>query len=261
MTIIDTHAHLFVDEFLTDLPAVIARAKSAGVSRVYMPNIDCDSFQSLMRVSAQYPDYCFPTLGLHPTSVGANYSEELRKLKLLLENSQYQFAAIGEVGLDLYWDKTYKKEQEKAFREQVEWSLLYNLPLVIHSRNAFVELYSILSEYKSQNISGIFHCFDGTIDEAEMLMEFENFMLGINGVLTFKKSELPEVLKMIPIERIVLETDSPYLAPVPKRGKRNESSYIKYTLSRMADIYNLKEEKVAAITSNNALSVFEKRKM
>ena len=261
MELIDTHSHLFVEEFLEDLPEVIARAKEAGISRIYMPNIDNSTIDSLLRVSKQYAGYCYPLLGLHPTSVNENYLEELNRLKAMLEEAAFPIAGIGEVGLDLYWDRTFRKEQEAAFREQITWALSYDLPLVIHSREAFDELYSIMRDYQHSSLRGIFHSFTGSQKEAERLLTFEHFMLGINGVLTFKKSTLPETLQGIPIERIVLETDSPYLAPVPCRGKRNESSYLKHTLARMAEVYGTTPENVSRKTTENALKVFKKGKI
>lgn len=256
MSIIDTHSHLFTEEFDRDLPEVIRRAQEAGVSRIYMPNIDSSTIESLLRVCKEYPGYCFPMLGLHPTSVSDDYRGHLDAMKRLLDNPDYSFVAIGEVGLDLYWDKTYQKEQEDAFRIQIEWAIAYQLPLIVHCRSAFKEMYELLLPYKGRQLKGIFHSFSGTVEEAEKLLSFDGFMLGINGTLTFKKSELPHVLSQLPLERIVVETDSPYLTPVPYRGKRNESAYIKYTLQRLAEVYGKRVEEMAEITQNNALKLF-----
>ncbi len=256
MSIIDTHSHLFTEDFDSDLPEVICRAQEAGVSRIYLPNIDSSTIEPLLRVCEKYPGYCFPMLGLHPTSVSTGYRENLNAMKKLLDNPNHPFVAIGEVGLDLYWDKTYRSEQEDAFRIQIEWAITYQLPLIIHCRSAFNEMYELLLPYKGRKLSGIFHSFSGTVEEAEMLLSFEDFMLGINGTLTFKKSELPHVLSMLPPERIVIETDSPYLTPVPYRGKRNESAYIRFTLQRLAEVYGKGVEEMAEITKNNALKVF-----
>lgn len=258
MEIFDTHSHLFTEEFTDDLPEVIRCARESGITRIYMPNIDASSVADMLRVANEYPGYCLPMIGLHPTSVGGDYQQELDKLETILVSSAAQFAAIGEVGIDLYWDKTWRKEQEDALRQQIEWAIRYNLPLVIHCREAFNELYAIMSDYRETALRGIFHSFTGTSDEASSLLSFGGFMLGINGVLTFKKSALPGVLTTVPLDRIVLETDSPYLAPVPHRGKRNESSYIKYTLAHLASIYGKETEYVADITTNNARKVFEK---
>ncbi|MBR5803981.1 MAG: TatD family hydrolase [Bacteroidaceae bacterium] len=258
MQIVDTHSHLFTEEFSDDLSEVIERARQAGVSRIYMPNIDASTIESLMCVCRAYEGYCFPMLGLHPTSVGEGFQAELDLLKPLLDKPEHPFVAIGEVGLDLYWDKTFRREQEEALRQQIAWALEYDLPLVIHCREAFDELYNVMCDYRHTSLRGIFHSFTGTTEDTCRLLSFEGFMLGINGVLTFKKSTLPGVLTNVPLERLVLETDSPYLAPVPYRGKRNESAYIQYTLAHLASVYGLSVEEVATITTNNAKKVFEK---
>lgn len=255
MKLIDSHSHLFLDEFSEDLPQVIERARAAGVSHVFMPNIDSQTLAAMLDVSNQYPGYCYPMIGLHPTSVDENYQQELALVKQKLDEIS-SFVAVGEIGLDLYWDKTYLEEQLVAFKQQIDWALEYHLPVVIHSREAFTYIYKVLKPYQSTPLRGIFHSFTGTEEEAKKLLEFENFMFGINGVVTFKKSALPQVLPVIPLERLVLETDSPYLAPVPNRGKRNESANLKYTLAKLAEIYQLPIERVAEATSNNALKVF-----
>lgn len=252
--IIDTHSHLFVGEFDEDRPEVIRRARESGVTRILMPNIDVASVAPMLQVCADYPDYCFPMLGLHPTEVKANYRDELSQLYYLL--GEHAFVAIGEVGIDLYWDKTYKKEQLLALEEQIGWALEYNLPLVIHSREAFSEVYNLFSHYKDTSIRGVFHSFTGTIDEAQALLEFQGFLLGINGVVTFKKSTLPEVIRNIPLSRLVVETDSPYLAPTPYRGKRNESAYVTRVVEKLADIYEATPEHVASVTHANACTLF-----
>lgn len=253
--LIDSHSHLFLEEFSEDLPLVIARARAAGVSHIFMPNIDSTTIGPLLSVCDTYKEYCFPMIGLHPTSVNADYEKELAVVGDYLRQAN-SFVAVGEIGLDLYWDKTWLNEQLIAFERQLEWALEYKLPVVIHSREAFEYIYKVLMPYKNTSLSGIFHSFTGTAEEAARLMEFEGFKIGINGVVTFKKSSLPEVLKEIPLDRIVLETDSPYLAPVPNRGKRNESAYLKDTLVKVAEIYGQPVEKVAGITSENALNVF-----
>lgn len=259
MQIVDTHSHLFTEEFNADLPEVVERAHEAGISRIYMPNIDASTVDNLLRVCRTYEGYCFPMLGLHPTSVGEGFQAELDALKPYLDKPDHPFVAIGEVGLDLYWDKTFRREQEEALRQQVVWALEYDLPLVIHCREAFDELYAVMCDYRQTSLRGIFHSFTGTAEEAQRLLSFEGFMLGINGVLTFKKSTLPGVLTGVPLERIVLETDSPYLAPVPHRGKRNESAYIKFTLAHLASVYGRDVADVARATTENAEKVFEKR--
>lgn len=256
-SVVDTHSHLFVEEFDADRHEVMLRAREAGVKHIFMPNIDLASVEPMLQVCAEYPDFCSPMLGLHPTEVKADYREDLAQLKALLD--RHPFVAIGEVGLDLYWDKTYKNQQIAALEEQIGWALERNLPLVIHSREAFEELYALFSHYKDTPIRGIFHSFTGTADEAQALLEFPGFMLGINGVVTFKKSTLPEVLREVPLSRVVVETDSPYLAPTPYRGKRNESSYVVRVVEKLAEIYGLCPEAVAEQTTSNANAVFATR--
>lgn len=252
--LIDTHSHLFVDDFDADRPEVMLRAREAGITHILMPNIDVDSVEPMLRVCGEYPGYCFPMIGLHPTEVDANYRDALTALKPLLD--EHPFIAIGEVGLDLYWDKTYKKEQLAVLDEQIGWALERDLPLVIHSREAFPELYALFSHYKDSPIRGVFHSFTGTADEAHALLEFSGFMLGINGVVTFKKSTLPDALSEVPLSRIVVETDSPYLAPAPYRGKRNESSYVVRVVEKLSEIYALSLDAIADATYRNACAVF-----
>lgn len=252
--LIDTHSHLFVDDFDADRPEVMLRAREAGITHILMPNIDVDSVEPMLRVCAEYPGFCYPMLGLHPTEVNAAYREALATLKSLLD--AHSFIAVGEVGLDLYWDKTYKNEQLAALEEQMGWALERDLPLVIHSREAFPELCTLFSHYKDSPIRGVFHSFTGTADEAHALLEFPGFMLGINGVVTFKKSTLPDALSEVPLSRLVVETDSPYLAPAPYRGKRNESSYVGRVVEKLSEIYALSPEAVAEATYRNACEVF-----
>lgn len=253
--LIDTHSHLFLEEFAKDLEAVIERAQIAGVSHIFMPNIDSTTIESLLGVCSRYENYCFPMIGLHPTSVNENYHSELdvvlRELK-----SDKKYVAIGEVGMDLYWDKTYEKEQAAVLSKQLEWALDFDLPVVIHCRDAFDSICEVLRKFSGSSLRGIFHSFTGTAAEAMYLMEHFDFLLGINGIVTFKKSTIPDVLKVIPLEKIVLETDSPYLAPVPCRGRRNESANVKYVLLKVAEIYGKTPEEVAKITSESALKVF-----
>lgn len=256
MTFIDTHSHLFLEEFADDLPEVIDRAKKVGVSKIFMPNIDCSTVEPMLKVTKQYEGYCYAMMGLHPTSVNENYEKELAEMKQLLE-APNNYVAIGEIGMDLYWDKTYLKEQIKAFDIQIQWALEYALPIVIHSRDSFNEVYDVIKQYSGSELTGIFHSFTGTLDEALKLLEFDSFKLGINGVVTFKKSTLSEVLKYVPLEKLVLETDSPYLTPVPNRGKRNESANVKDTLMKIAEIYQIDVETVAEVTNKNALKLFK----
>ena len=253
--LVDSHTHLFLEEFADDLPQVMQRAREAGVTHIFMPNIDSTTIESLLSVCAAYKEFCFPMIGLHPTSVNKNYKKELDIVAGQLASSN-GYVAIGEIGLDLYWDKTFLREQLLAFEKQVEWALEYHLPIVIHTREAFDYIYKVLQPYKETGLTGIFHSFTGTSEEAAKLLDFPGFMIGINGVVSFKKSQLPEVLKDVPLARIVLETDSPYLTPVPNRGKRNESARLKDTLIKVAEIYRESPEVVAEATSENALKVF-----
>ena len=255
MRLIDTHSHLFLEEFSEDLPQVIERARSAGITHIFMPNIDSTTIDSMLSVCNTYNDYCFPMIGLHPTSVNADYEKELEIVARELRSFN-KYIAIGEVGMDLYWDKTFLKEQQIVLDKQINWALEYDLPVVIHCRDAFGYIYNVLEPYKNTSLKGVFHSFTGTDDEAARILEFSGFLIGINGVVTFKKSRLPEVLTKIPLEKIVLETDSPYLTLVPNRGKRNESAYVKDTLMKVSDIYRMSPEAVGRVTSENALKVF-----
>lgn len=255
MRLVDSHSHLFLEEFSEDLPQVIKRARVAGVTHIFMPNIDSSTIESMLRVCSEYKGYCFPMIGLHPTSVNADYRKELDFVAEYLTMPN-EYVAIGEIGIDLYWDRTFWEEQLIVFEQQVEWALKYDLPIVIHCREAFDYIYRVLEPYKTTPLRGIFHSFTGTIEEAVRILDFPGFYVGINGVVTFKKSTLPEVLQSIPLERVVLETDSPYLTPVPNRGKRNESANVKDTLIKVAEIYHKVPEEVGCITSNNALKVF-----
>lgn len=255
MRLVDSHSHLFLEEFSEDLPEVMERARKAGVTHIFMPNIDSTTIEPLLKVCASYKDLCYPMIGLHPTSVRENFRQELEVVHRYL-NGEVPFVAVGEIGMDLYWDKTFLKEQTIAFRQQVEWALEYRLPVVIHCREAFEYIYKVLIDYKDSSLTGIFHSFTGTLDEAARILDFPGFCLGINGVVTFKKSALPAVLAQVPLDRIVLETDSPYLTPVPNRGKRNESAYVKDTLVKVAEVYGRTMEEVSEATSENALKVF-----
>ena len=254
---IDTHSHIFSEEFKEDLSEVIARAKEIGVEKIFMPNIDDTSVEDMLNVCQAYPDYCFPMIGFHPTSVeGPDAIYKVREMKKHLVEG-HPYIAVGEVGLDLYWDKTWLKEQQLILDEQIQWALEWNLPLVIHCREAFPELFQVLEPYKHTELTGVFHSFTGTVDEARELMDYSRFMIGINGVVTFKKSTLPEVLQEVPLTKLVLETDSPYLAPVPFRGKRNETSYVKRVAVKLAELYGMVIGEVERQTTENALKVFK----
>ncbi len=256
MEFIDTHSHLFAEEYSDDLKEVIDRAKEVGVSKICMPNIDCSSIEAMLKISGRYKGYCYSMIGLHPTSVEMNYREQLNEMRHLL-HAPNEFVGIGEVGLDFYWDKTYLRQQLDAFHIQLQWALEYQLPLIIHCRDAFEEMVDLMQPYiKEASLRGIFHSFAGTEKEAEKLLQFSGFKLGINGIVTFKKSSLPLTLKMIPLARLVLETDSPYLAPAPNRGKRNESANVKEVGRKLSEIYGLTIQEVADITTRNALEVF-----
>ena len=256
---IDTHSHIFSEEFKEDLSEVIARAKEIGVEKIFMPNIDDTSVEDMLNVCQAYPDYCFPMIGFHPTSVeGPDAIYKVREMKKHLVEG-HPYIAVGEVGLDLYWNKTWLKEQQLILDEQIQWALEWNLPLVIHCREAFPELFQVLEPYKHTELTGVFHSFTGTVDEARELMDYSRFMIGINGVVTFKKSTLPEVLQEVPLTKLVLETASPYLAPVPFRGKRNETSYVKRVAVKLAELYGREIGEVERQTTENALKVFKIR--
>lgn len=256
---IDTHTHLFEPEFAEDREAVVQRAVEAGVKALCLPCITEESLSRMEEMCAGFPGICYPMIGLHPTELGDDYQAVLdRMYKELKGNDSY--IAVGEVGLDLYWDDTRKNEQLDAFRQQIEWAAETGLPLAIHSRNAFDDLYKVMDDNRSKGLTGVFHCFSGDAEEARKLLSFDGFYLGIGGVVTYRKSTLPSVLADVPLERVVLETDSPYLAPVPRRGKRNESSYIPFVAQKLAEIYGCSVDEVAAVTTDNARRLFPKIK-
>ena len=253
--IIDTHIHLDGEEFKDDLPAVVERARAAGVSKVFIPAIDMKSVSTIADVCRKYPSYAYPMLGLHPEEVRADYVEILQEMRKLLDESK-DYIAIGEVGLDFYWSREFEKEQLMAFEEQVRWSVETHLPLMIHCRKAQNEMVHILRRYQKDLPGGVFHCFTGNEKEAEELLSFDNFVLGIGGVLTFKKSNLPETLKSVPLNRIVLETDAPYMAPGPMRGQRNESAFLVYIMAKIAETKCVSEDEVATVTTANVKRIF-----
>lgn len=255
---IDTHCHLDGEEFAEDREEVVARAKAAGVSAIFLPAIDVKSCQTVLGTCAQYPGYCHPMLGLHPEEVRADWQVQLTEIKALLSGiCNPRPIAIGEVGLDFYWSREFEQEQLLAFEEQVRWSVETRLPLMIHCRKAQNEMVSILKRYAKDLPGGVFHCFTGNELEARELLLFEGFVLGIGGVSTFKKSHLPEVLPaVVPLDRIVLETDAPYMAPVPHRGQRNEPAFVFEVLRKLAEAYGVSEEEVARTTTETAKRVF-----
>ena len=256
---IDTHCHLDGEEFREDLDAVVTRAREAGVEAIGVPGIDLTSCETVMEVCRRYPGYCYPMLGLHPEEVKADWKDVLAQIRQKLPAPSKGEAkggeppiAIGEVGLDFYWSREYEQEQLLAFEEQVRWSVELRLPLMIHCRKAQNEMVAILKKYKDNLPGGVFHCFTGNALEAQELLQFDRFVLGIGGVLTFKKSHLPEVLPaVVPLDRIVLETDAPYMAPVPHRGQRNEPAFVAHVLHRLADAYGVSVEDVARQTDAN----------
>lgn len=228
------------------------------MDKMFLPNINRQTIQPMLDLSERHPGHLYPMLGLHPEDVTSQWSEDLEAMEPLLQQAGHPFIAIGEVGLDFYWDDTYRNEQLAAFHEQIQWAVRYQLPLMIHSRKAHRELVDIMKPYKTE-LSGVFHCFGGSTEEAIELLQFERFALGIGGVVTFKKSTLPDTLQSaVPLSRIVLETDSPYLAPAPHRGKRNESSYLPDIAAKLATIYDTDVDTIAETTSQNALNIFSK---
>lgn len=251
---IDTHTHLYSEEFNADRANVIKKAISAGVTKLYLPNIDSSSVEGMLELEKTYPENCFPMMGLHPCSVNENVEAELKLVEEWL--SKRKFSAVGEIGLDLYWDKTFFEQQKMAFQKQIDWALHYDLPIVIHCRDAFDEIFEILASYQ-QLPKGIFHCFSGTLEQAQKLISFNKFKLGIGGVVTFKNSGLDKVVELIDMKHLVLETDSPYLAPVPFRGKRNESGYLMMIAEKVAQLKNSSIAEVAEITTKNAEEIFK----
>ena len=267
MHFIDTHCHLDGEEFAADRDDVVARAREAGVAQVFIPAIDLKSCQTVVDTCRRYPDFCRPMLGLHPEEVRADWKEVLDRIRELLDISltshlsplSTKTLAIGEVGLDFYWSREFEQEQMLAFEEQVRWSVELRLPLMIHCRKAQNELVAILKRYKADLPGGVFHCFTGNELEAQELLQFDGFVLGVGGVLTFKKSHLPEVLPaVVPIDRVVLETDAPYMAPVPHRGQRNEPAFVREVLLKMAEAYSVSPDELARQTTENVHRVFKK---
>lgn len=259
MYIIDTHAHLYGEEFTEDIDLVLERARENGVGKIFLPNIDEASIGEMNRLVEKYPGYLYPMMGLHPTDLTEDYQQVLRRMEELVAAPGHPYIGIGEVGLDYYWDDSMKKEQLAAFDFQVQLALKYDLPLMIHSRSAHADLVRVLQVYREEPLRGVFHSFVGTPDEAAELLSFEHFALGINGIVTFKKSDLPATLSAaVPVQRLVLETDSPYLAPVPWRGKRNESSYLPQVVRKLSEIYTLSEEEVVRYTTETALKIFDR---
>jgi len=256
MFLIDTHTHLYLENFDSDQNETIERALKLGIKSFFLPAIDSSYTERMFLLKEKYPHNIFLMTGLHPNSVKENFTKELEHINFLLEKNRNDFYAIGEIGIDLYWDTSFFKEQEKAFITQIEWAKKYNLPIVIHSRNSFQQIFKILRKFTNKDIKGIFHCFSGTYEDAQKIIEM-GFLLGIGGIVTFKNGKIDTFLSKIPLKNIVLETDSPYLAPVPHRGKRNESAYLSLILEKVATIYGCSIEEVAKCTTENAKNVFK----
>lgn len=253
MQLVDTHCHLYLEDFDADIQQVIEQAAEEAVTHFYLPNIDSSSIERLYALENRFPGKCFAMMGLHPCSVKENVMEEL----LLVEQqlARRKFCAVGEIGLDFYWDRTFVEQQYNAFRRQIQWALEYNLPIVIHSRDSMDECISVVREFSGRGLRGIFHCFGGSYEQAIQIIE-TGFLLGIGGVVTYKKAGLDQVLDKIDLKHIVLETDAPYLTPVPFRGKRNESRYLRYIAERIAEIQSKSVEEIASVTTANALQLF-----
>lgn len=254
MEFIDTHAHLYTEQFDEDREEMLERAKAQDIVEFYLPNIDQTSIDAMLALEAEHPSDCFAMMGVHPCSIKADYKNELDLAEQWLK--QRSFVGVGEIGIDLYWDKTFVEEQKKAFRIQINWARDLGIPFVIHSRDSLDMTIDIVKEEQDGNLSGIFHCFGGTVEQAERIRDL-GFYMGIGGVLTFKKSGLDATLKSIPLGSLVLETDAPYLAPTPFRGKRNESAYIRQIGERLASVKETALDKVAAVTTENARRIFK----
>jgi TatD DNase family protein len=254
-SLVDTHSHLYVDVFKDDIQQVMDRATKEGVTKVYLPAIDSEELENLLALEALFPGKCLAMMGLHPCSVKADVQKELALVEEWL--GKRKFAAVGEIGLDYYWDKTHVEQQKTAFHQQIEWALHYNLPIVIHSRQSTQDCIDIVKQHQKGQLRGIFHCFGDDEATARQIIEL-GFYLGIGGVLTYKNSGLAQTLSNISLDHLVLETDSPYLTPVPFRGKRNESSYIKYIAAKLAEVKRVSMEEVARVTTGNAEIVFGK---
>jgi len=253
MRFIDTHTHLYLPEFDADRDEVVNRAVRDGISKMLLPNIDLQSAEQLQSAVNRYPGLCYPMIGLHPTSVKEDYLAQLSEIERLA--GKHKYIAIGEIGIDLYWDKTFLNEQIIALRRQIAFAIRCSIPIVIHSRDAFPEVFSVLDEFKGEPLRGVFHAFTGTLNDAEKVISL-GFMMGIGGIVTFKNSGLDKIVKEVGPANLILETDSPYLAPVPFRGKRNESSYICIINKKLAEIFGLSEDEVASITYLNSTRLF-----
>jgi TatD DNase family protein len=253
MQLIDTHTHLYLPEFEQDINQVIQNAVDHQVLKFLLPNVDRSTIDPMLKLVNEYPDYCYPMMGLHPTSVDEDYENEMEAVESWL--SKKQFCALGEIGIDLYWDKTYQHQQEEVFRRQLQLARKYNLPVVIHARESFDEIFKIVEDERGEALTGVFHAFTGNKEQADQIINW-GFKIGIGGIVTFKNAGLDKVVRNIDINHMVLETDSPYLAPVPKRGKRNESAYVKHIAEKVAVLKEIPVEEVARITTENAQQLF-----
>ncbi|MCE3295719.1 MAG: hydrolase, TatD family [Crocinitomicaceae bacterium] len=251
---IDTHTHLYSGQFANDRTEMIRRALDAGVDQMLLPNIDLESIPGMYALEQEFPGVCHAMMGLHPCSVDGNFEAVLAEIRKELD--QRQFIAIGEIGIDLYWDKTFLKEQKQAFAIQIEWAKERAIPIVIHARDSFEEIFEVLDRHNDERLKGVFHCFTGTEREILRIRSYGGFLFGIGGVVTFKKSGLDEAVKHLSLDEIILETDSPYLAPHPHRGKRNESSYIPLIADKLSDIFEVSPEQIGRSTSENARKLF-----
>ena len=256
MNFIDTHTHLYLDQFKDDIDQVIQNAIDSGVSKMLLPNIDSNTIKSMNALGKEYPGVCYPMIGLHPSDVKENYLDELAIVKA--EALKDKYIAIGEIGIDLYWDKTYLKQQQDAFKFQIELAKSLGLPIAIHARDSFDEIFEILDELNDSTLSGVLHCFTGNLEQAKRVINYGEFKLGIGGVATYKNGGLDKVIPHIDLAHLILETDSPFLAPTPYRGKRNESQYIPIVADKIAQMKGIKIEEVAEVTTNNALALFPK---
>lgn len=252
---IDTHSHIYLDVFDQDRAEVIERSLQSGITNILLPNIDIDSIDAMLETESQFPLICQAMMGLHPTSVKDDYAEQLSVIQLWLEKRD--FIGIGEIGMDLYWDKTFISEQKDVLAIQLKWASEKNMPVVIHTRDAFPEIFEVFNRVYDSRLRGVFHSFSGNVDDAARILEMPGFYLGINGVVTFKNSSLPAILEKTGIERLLLETDAPYLAPAPNRGKRNEPAYMVFTRNKLAEVFKLSPSDVDKITTENATSLFK----
>lgn len=251
---VDTHTHLFTDAFDEDRDVVVKRAIDAGVERLLLPNIDVASIDPMHALEARFPENCFAMMGLHPSSVDAEWEQSLEIVKKHL--FQRKYIAVGEIGMDLYWDKTYVAEQREAFSRQVKWAKELKIPIAIHAREAFDEIFEVLDQLNDASLTGVFHCFTGNEEQAQHVQSYGGFKMGIGGVLTYKKAGLDAVLKSVPLDQLILETDSPYLSPVPYRGKRNESSYVLHIAEKLCDVYQCTLQEIEEQTTKNAFELF-----